>query len=125
MKFKKTVGLFLILALMAMLMIGCAESETNQQPSEQTPSQPVGDTTDPDAIKATATYTGRIDCNSVEMDLQGSQLAFQLTEDMMETWDNLGFAEGDQLEIQYQEREDDRPLLLKADKKEARREPTS
>ncbi len=125
MKFKKTVGLLLILALMAMMMIGCAESETNQQPSEQTPSQPAGDTTDPDATKATATYTGRIDNNSVEMDLQGSPLAFQLTEDMMETWDNLGFAEGDQLEIQYQEREDDRPLLLKVDKKEARREPTS
>ncbi len=125
MKFKKTLGMLLMLALMTTLMIGCGGSESNQQPSEQTPSQQAGDTADPDATKATATYTGRIDNNSVEMDLQGNPLAFQLTEEMMETWDNLGFAEGDQLEIQYQEREDDRPLLLKADKKEARREPTS
>ena len=43
----------------------------------------------------------------------------------METWDDLGFVEGDQLEIQYQERTDDRPLLLKADKKQVHREPTS
>lgn len=125
MKLKKTLGLLLILALMATMMIGCGGSESTQPQSEPTPSQQAQDTTDPDSIKETATYSGRIDNNSVEMDLQGSPLAFQLTEELMETWDSLGFTEGDQLEIQYQEREDNRPLLLKADKKEVRREPTS
>ena len=51
------------------------------------------------------------------MDLQGSPRALQLPEEMMETWDDLGFVEGDQLEIQYQERIDDRPLLLEVSKK--------
>jgi len=125
MMLKKTWGLLLILALMATMMIGCGGTESNQQQSEQTPSQQVEDTIDPYAIKATVTYTGRIDNNSVEMDLQGSPLAFQLPEEMMETWDDLGFVEGDQLDIQYQERADDRPLLLKADKKQVHREPTS
>jgi len=117
MKFKKIVGLFLVLGLMAAMMMGCAGAEPNEQQSEQTPPQQQADNTElPDTITATATYTGRIDNNSVEMDVQGTPQAFQLTEELMETWDSLGFVEGDQLELQYQERENDRPILLKAEK---------
>lgn len=116
MKLKKIVGLLLVLGLMAAMIMGCAASEPNEQQSEQnSPQQQTEKTDQPDTIKETATYTGRIDNNSVEMDVQGTPQAFQLTEELMETWDSLGFVEGDQLELQYQERENDRPILLKAE----------
>ncbi|HOQ09659.1 MAG TPA: hypothetical protein PLG09_05995 [Syntrophomonadaceae bacterium] len=115
MKLRKVLGLILIIGLIAGMMIGCSQSGTGEQEKEQTP-PPIEEPVNSDSIEATATYTGRIDNNSVEMVLQGDPQAFQLTDELIESWDSLGFAEGDQLKIQYQERENDRPLLLNAQK---------
>ncbi|HAA10054.1 MAG: hypothetical protein ACOX6F_03090 [Syntrophomonadaceae bacterium] len=121
MKLMKRVGLLLILGLMAAMLIGCAggsdpadqQSENNNLPQQE---ETVNPESEAEAIKDTAIYSGRIDNNSVEMFIEDSPVSFQLTEELIETWDSLGFEEGEQLEIQYQERENNRPVLLKAEK---------
>lgn len=121
MKLMKRVGLLLILGLMAAMLIGCAggsdpadqQLENNNLPQQE---ETVNPESEAEAIKDTAIYSGRIDNNSVEMFIEDSPVSFQLTEELIETWDSLGFEEGEQLEIQYQERENNRPVLLKAEK---------
>lgn len=116
MKLKKLLGLLLVIVLLAGMMMGCAGSKPEDQKNEQTAPPQSEEAVRPDSIEDTAVYTGRIDNNSVEMELKGNPQAFQLTEELMESWDSLGFAEGDELKIQYQERENDRPILLDAQK---------
>lgn len=115
MRAKKTLGMLLIMGLIIALMTGCAGSNTNDQPEPNNPPKSE-ETVLPDAKTASAVYTGRIDNNSVELEMDGQPQAFQLTEELIETWENLGFKEGDQLKIQYQDRENDRPKLLDAKK---------
>jgi len=117
MKLRKIIGLLLIIGIMAGMIIGCAGSKPKeQQEDKQTTPPQAEEKVQPGNLEDTATYTGRIDNNSVEMEIQGNPQAFQLTDELMESWDNLGFAEGDQLKIKYQERENDRPILLDAQK---------
>ena len=65
MMLKKTWGLLLILALMATMMIGCGGTESNQQQSEQTPSQQVEITIDPYPLRPPSPYWAH-DNNSVK-----------------------------------------------------------
>lgn len=116
MKLRKIIGLIMIIGLLAAMIIGCDGSEPKEQGKNQTTPPQSEEKVNPDSIEDIVTYTGRIDNNSVEMELQGSPQAFQLTEELMESWDSLGFTEGDQLKIQYQERENNRPVLLDAKK---------
>lgn len=117
MKLKKIMSLLLITGLLAVMMIGCAGSQPQeeQNPPQNNPPQ-AEENVLPESMEGTATYTGRIDNNSVEMVMQGSPQAFQLTEELMESWDSLGLNEGDQLKIKYEERENDRPILLDVQK---------
>ncbi|HQA08265.1 MAG TPA: hypothetical protein PLP71_09070 [Syntrophomonadaceae bacterium] len=116
MKLRKVIGLLLIAGLIAGIIVGCAGSESKEQENQQTTPPQTQEKVRPDSIEDTAIYTGRIDNNSVEMELNGSPQAFQLTDELIESWDNLEFAEGDKLKIQYQERENNRPILLDAQK---------
>ena len=89
------------------------QSENNNLPQQE---ETVNPESEAEAIKDTAIYSGRIDNNSVEMFIEDSPVSFQLTEELIETWIVRDSRKGDQLEIQYQERENNRPVLLKAEK---------
>lgn len=120
MQVKRILGLLLIMGLTAGLW-GCSASKTKPQPNQ--PAAPPSSETpaEPDARTDSGTYVGRIDRNSIEIKISGlpdqeELRAFQLSKSLIEGWDDLGLKEGEQIQFQYVERQDDRPLIVGAKK---------
>lgn len=121
MNMKKILSLLLVMGLMLGMAVGCSGSKNEPAPADPPQAEEPVKPEEPGAKTDTGTFLGRIDNNSVEIQISGvpeeaGTKAFQLSNELIEAWDKMGFAEGDQIKIQYEERTDDRPLLLDAEK---------
>lgn len=118
---KKILSLLLIMGLLLGMAVGCSGSKNEPEPVDPPQAEEPIKPDVPGAKTDTGTYLGRIDNNSVEILISGvpketGTQAFQLSDELIEAWDKMGFTEGDQIKIQFEERTNDRPLLLDAEK---------
>ena len=101
----------LLIILLCTWVVGCNNSNEptgEQQPPGQNQSAPIENDESEDLLTDSGTFTGRIDDLSIEIKISGvpednenDNRAFELSEQLREDFDSLGFETGDQVIFEY------------------------
>ena len=108
MTIKQRGRILLVMIAIIALVAGCGDKVTdiNKSPDNTKPN-PQTQVKEPELVKATGIYTGRIDNNSVEIQIteDGKPVvygAFKLSEELKAKFDQEGFIQdGDKVEFEY------------------------